>query len=179
MNIRFRSSQKIFVQSETREQAEAWFDESFCLKAVERNGDALRYVKEQTEAICLKAVEQDGNALQYVKEQTEAICLKAVERNGNALRYVKEQTEAICLKAVEQDGNALRYVNIHTDFVEVVLDAPTPRADHSRKHAPDRRPGAAQHGTAPSATVQRAVSATVADAGGGEETPRGGEWLRA
>ena len=40
-----------------------------CLKAVESNGDALRYVKEQSEAVCLKAVESDGDALQYVKEQ--------------------------------------------------------------------------------------------------------------
>jgi hypothetical protein len=60
------------------------------LKAVERNGDALRYVKEQTEAVCLKAVERNGYALQYVKEQTEAVCLKAVERNGDALQYVLE-----------------------------------------------------------------------------------------
>ena len=58
------------------------------LKAVERNGYALQYVKEQTETLCLKAVEQDGDALQYVQEQTEPVCLKAVERNGDALRYV-------------------------------------------------------------------------------------------
>ena len=58
-------------------------------KAVERDGGALRYVKEQTEAVCLKAVERDGYALQYVKEQTEAVCLKAVERNGYALQYVE------------------------------------------------------------------------------------------
>ena len=36
----------------------------------------------------LKAVERDGYALRYVKEQTEAVCLKAVERNGDALQYV-------------------------------------------------------------------------------------------
>jgi len=36
-------------------------------------------------------VKQDGDALQYVKEQTEAICLEAVKKNGYALRYVKEQ----------------------------------------------------------------------------------------
>ncbi len=84
------------------------------LKAVESDGDALRYVKEQTEPICLKAVERNGDALQYVKEQTEPICLKAVESDGYALRYVKEQTEPICLKAVESDGDALRYVDIDT-----------------------------------------------------------------
>ena len=36
----------------------------------------------------LKAVESNGYALQYVKDQTEAVCLKAVESNGSALRYV-------------------------------------------------------------------------------------------
>ncbi|MEG1495608.1 MAG: hypothetical protein RR406_04865, partial [Bacilli bacterium] len=40
------------------------------LAAVQQNGDALRFVKEQTEAICLEAVKQNGYALRYVKEQT-------------------------------------------------------------------------------------------------------------
>ena len=40
------------------------------MAAVQENGDALRYVKEeaQTEAVCLAAVERNGDALQYVKE---------------------------------------------------------------------------------------------------------------
>ena len=71
---------------------------------------ALAVKKELFGEDALKAVESDGDALQYVKEQTEAVCLKAVERNGDALRYVKEQTEAVCLKAVERNGYALRYV---------------------------------------------------------------------
>ena len=58
------------------------------IKAVERNSDALRYVKDQTEAVCIKAVESDGYALRYVKDQTEAVCIKAVERNSDALQYV-------------------------------------------------------------------------------------------
>ena len=62
----------------------------------------------------LKAVESDGDALRYVKDQTEPICLKAVESDGYALRYVKDQTEPICLKAVESDGDALKYVDIDT-----------------------------------------------------------------
>ena len=36
----------------------------------------------------MKAVESDGDALRYVKDQTEAVCLKAVESNGYALQYV-------------------------------------------------------------------------------------------
>ena len=48
---------------------EQWSDEKYCMKAVEEDGYALRYVKEQNEAICMKAVEGYGDALQYVKEQ--------------------------------------------------------------------------------------------------------------
>ena len=36
----------------------------------------------------LEAVKRNGYALQYVKDQTEAICLEAVKRNGYALQYV-------------------------------------------------------------------------------------------
>ena len=61
---------------------EKWSDKSYCLKAVESDGDALRYVKEQSEAICLKAVETCGYALQYVKERT--IFLKILKGGDGA-----------------------------------------------------------------------------------------------
>ena len=73
-----------------KESTYKYFTENESLKAVEKDGYALQYVKYQTEAICLKAVEQNVYALQYVKYQTEEICLKAVEQNGDALKYVKE-----------------------------------------------------------------------------------------
>jgi hypothetical protein len=44
-------------------------------------------------------VKRNGYALQYVKEQTEAICQEAVKRNGDALRYVKK--EEIYMKLIE------------------------------------------------------------------------------
>ena len=47
--------------------------------AVERNGYALRYVKEQTVDICKAAVAQDGDALRYVNKRvfkTEKVPLK-------------------------------------------------------------------------------------------------------
>ena len=81
------------------------------LEAVKQNGDALKYVKEQTAEICLEAVKKYGDALKYVKEQTAEICLEAVKQDGDALRYVKEQTPEICLEAVKQNGYALQHVN--------------------------------------------------------------------
>ena len=91
------------------------------LEAVKRNGCALQYVKDQTEAVCLEAVKEDGDALQYVKDQTEAVCLEAVKRNGCALQYVKDQTEAVCLEAVKEDGDALQYVNPFVFEVDISL----------------------------------------------------------
>jgi hypothetical protein len=81
-----------------------------CLEAVKKYGEALQFVKQQTEDICLAAVKKDGYALRYVNEQTEAICLAAVKKDGYALKYVKEQTEAICISAVEctNGGSFLR-----------------------------------------------------------------------
>ncbi len=86
------------------------------------DGDCRVKIKFQgilTVEAALKAVEQNGDALCYVKDQTEAVCLKAVEQNGDALRYVKDQTEAVCLKAVEQNGDALRYVLDFKLFVKL------------------------------------------------------------
>ena len=98
MKIVFKKSKKEILVSgelESSINSKQWYDLKFCLKAVENDGYALQYVKEQSEAVCLKAVENDGDALRYVKEQSEAVCLKAVENDGYALRYVKEQSEFI------------------------------------------------------------------------------------
>ena len=40
------------------------------LKRVSYDGDALRYVKDQTADICLKAVEMDGDALQHPRRRS-------------------------------------------------------------------------------------------------------------
>ena len=42
----------------------------------------------ENEKAALEAVKRNGYALQYVKDQTEAVCLEAVKRNGDALQYV-------------------------------------------------------------------------------------------
>ena len=63
------------------------------LEKVDGNeSDIIIYASEQE---ALKAVESDGDALQYVKEQTEAICLKAVESDGDALQYVNKKIFAV------------------------------------------------------------------------------------
>ncbi|WP_218253729.1 DUF4116 domain-containing protein [Candidatus Magnetobacterium casense] len=43
------------------------------------------------EAEATEAVKQDGDALQYVRDQTEAICTEAVKQDGDALQYVRDR----------------------------------------------------------------------------------------
>jgi len=69
--------------------------------------DIIEYKGEEA----LEKVKQDGNALRYVNNQTLEICLEAVKQDGDALRYVNNQTLEICLEAVKQNGYALQYVN--------------------------------------------------------------------
>ena len=52
----------------TKNEYYQYFDEQSAMEAVKKNGYALRYVKEQTEAVCLEAVKEDGDALCYVNE---------------------------------------------------------------------------------------------------------------
>jgi len=59
------------------------------LKAVNgKESDIIVYAFEKE---TLEAVRQNGNALRYVGEQTEAVCLEAVRQNGNALQYVNKK----------------------------------------------------------------------------------------
>jgi len=85
-----------------------------CKLAVQKNGYALHYVKEQTPELCKLAVQHYGLALRYVNEQTPELCKLAVQQNGLALQYVKEQTPEICKLAVQEDGLAIKYVKEQT-----------------------------------------------------------------
>ena len=67
----------------------------------------------------LAAVQNDGYALRYVKDQTAEIALAAVQADGEALRYVKDQTEAVALAAVQNDGYALQYVLCKDLFLKI------------------------------------------------------------
>ena len=87
------------------------------MAAVQRNGDALEYVKEQTPELCMEAVRHNGLALYFVKEKTPELCMAAVRKTGLALYYVKEQTHELCMAAVRQNGCALDDVKVQTPEV--------------------------------------------------------------
>jgi len=57
------------------------------LKQIDRDETAIIYGSYKN---IMEAVKRNGYALRYVKEQTEAVCLEAVKRNGDALSYVNK-----------------------------------------------------------------------------------------
>jgi len=84
-----------------------WENYEICKLIIQQNGQALAFVKHQTDKICKLAVQQNGCALRYVNNQTNEICKLALQQNGCALRYVNNQTDEICKLAVQQDECAL------------------------------------------------------------------------
>ena len=72
----------------TKEDLLKWYDEEYCLKAIEQDPLNLQYIENQTEEICLEAVKQNPWVLQYIENQTEKICLEAIKQNKNAIDFV-------------------------------------------------------------------------------------------
>ena len=67
------------------------------MNAVESDGYALRYVKDQTEAICLKAVESDGDSLQFVESKIMESNKIKVSANGKDVFISKESAKSLGL----------------------------------------------------------------------------------
>ena len=61
-------------------------------RAVKRNGYALQYVSQQTEAVCLEAVKQNGDALQYVD-----VSMFGVEVAANGRKVMISRQSAVSL----------------------------------------------------------------------------------
>jgi phosphoribosyl-ATP pyrophosphohydrolase len=121
----YNKTDKILINLDNKillENWDMWNDYDFCLKVVQKNGNLLKYVKEQTTDICLAAVQQNGWALEYVKEETPEICIAAVKQNGSAFFLVKNQTPEICMVAVKS-GCAMMLSTVKEQTLEICIAA--------------------------------------------------------
>lgn len=50
----------------TKQNLLRWYSKKYCLTRVKRHGEALQFVKNQTEEICIEAIKQNPKAIQYV-----------------------------------------------------------------------------------------------------------------
>ena len=80
------------------------------LAAVNKNGNAIDYIKNPSEAVQIAAVNKNGEAIIHIKNPSEAVQLAAVNKNGEAIDYIKNPSEAVQIAAVKQDRHAIRYI---------------------------------------------------------------------
>ena len=88
------------------------------LAAVKCNGDALQYVKDQSEAVCLAAVKQDSDALQYVDKrifkntevftETPEVCIKCFTiEDCPLIAALRSEIESLRCSGIEIEPCAL------------------------------------------------------------------------
>ena len=99
-----------------------------CLVAVEKTGYSLEYVPVEfrTRELILKAVKRNGEAIRFVSEEqiTEEMCRVAVQQTGLALMYVPSEfkTHDLCAQAVEDEPEVIKYVPVDIINAQFCLD---------------------------------------------------------
>lgn len=92
------------------------------LAAVQQNGLAIKFVKNQTKEVCEAAVNQNPFALQFIENQTNEICMMAVKKNGLVLQYVEVMAYDIAYAAVKQNSDAMKHAYVFSpSFIDSVL----------------------------------------------------------
>ena len=77
MKITFKSFKFVFESTFSLQDLQKWYVEKVCLEAVKKDGYALMYVKDQSEAVCLEAVKENGYALRYVNIKASYLEIEA------------------------------------------------------------------------------------------------------
>jgi hypothetical protein len=73
---------------------------------------------DQNDELCKIAVEQNGRALQYVKNQTPEMCEFAVRQNGRVLEFVKNKTPDLLKIALSSNSTMIFELSM-SDIVEL------------------------------------------------------------
>jgi hypothetical protein len=89
------------------------------IAAVQQNGFAIRCIKNPSEQVQLAAVQQDGYAITYIKNPSEQVQLAAVQQNGFAILFIQNPSEQVQLAAVQQNGYAIQYIKNPSEQVQL------------------------------------------------------------
>ena len=86
------------------------------LKAVKKNGYAIRYISNPSPEVQIEAVKQDGNAIQWISNPSTEVQIEAVKEERNAIQWISNPSPEVQIAAV----NKLLKENI-TDINEYYL----------------------------------------------------------
>ena len=94
------------------------------LEAVNSNsstdGNAIKYIKNPSEAVQIAAVKYNGPAIQYIENPSEAVQIAAVKKNGLAIQYIKNPSEAVQIAAVNQNSGVIKFITNPSEAVQMV-----------------------------------------------------------
>ena len=68
----------------------------------------------------LAAVRRDGYAIEWIDNPSEAVQMAAVKQNGYAIGYISKPSEAVQMAAIQQDGYAIECIKKPTINVKLV-----------------------------------------------------------
>ena len=68
----------------------------------------------------IERVQRDGLAIKFITDPSEALCLAAVKENWNAIKFITDPSEAVCFEAIMNNINALKYIKNPSIDVEIL-----------------------------------------------------------
>ncbi len=93
-----------------------------CKLAVQQNGNSIKHAhihilsdKHSITDLYVLAIEKNYQAIQYIKNPSDEICKLAIKKNYHTLKYIKNPTDEICKLAIEKNYLALKYIKNPTD----------------------------------------------------------------
>ena len=98
---------------------EVFDNEDLQLKAVKKNGLAIRYIENASEKVKLAAVKEDGCSIYFIENPSEKVQLEAVKQYGSAIEFIENPSEKVQLAAVKQNGWAIRFIKNPSEKVQL------------------------------------------------------------
>ncbi len=84
--------------------------QSNIIDVLNKNGEMLFFVKEQTDELCRIAILNSGFNIKYVKKQTYELCKLAIEKISYAFTYINKelQTTELCILALNHNHKVFK-----------------------------------------------------------------------
>lgn len=123
-----------------------WKDEEYCIRAINQNESAFRYIREPSVSLQILFVKNKGSNIRYIKDPNEDVQIEALKQNpclithieqpcrlaqliavsynGFLIKHIKntEITEEVQLEAVKQNGKCIEYIRDPSENVKVAAD---------------------------------------------------------
>lgn len=84
--------------------------EELCLKAIQSNPYAIKYIEHQTETYIINAIHTNPKCIKYITNITPEIELMAVKINGTAIKHIKSPSNELCIEAIKNNPKAIKYI---------------------------------------------------------------------